>query len=603
MDDSGSSETIHKASPEPGPLESQLQLELSVLPPQTAGYDGTLRAVALTVARMADRADDFRSKMAAIKEYRSVLGQLTAGVARADASPAVVDEQPDGPFGACRPELTGEVNLGECVPRWATRRRLERPTWGPYFGRVAAAMGKPFMPWQQHAADILGEVDHTGQLCYQQIVMTVPRQSGKTTLILSIVVGRAEAGTPFGGRQSMLYAAQTQTDATKKFQKEYIPELKASEVTAGTFKSRINGGVPTLTFNSSQSTFAPTTTGPKAAHGDVLDFACIDEAFSQPDDSVEGAMDPAMITRKMAQMVIPSTAGDSTSTYFRAKVESGRKAADRDSGYGTAYIEYSADEKAAGFDPGDESMWRRVMPALGHTQPIASLRKLYLKYVDEGKLNIWLRAFLNIWVDRRSDPVFKAGKWEAVCRPDAERRTRPVITIDVSASRECTSIGIGAMATVPGEDGELVSQPMVRIVDYRAGTEWVVDRVIELRDEYDAAAVILDAAGPGKSLIPELQNNYIDVTVTQAHEMAGACGMFYDAVDQGALFHFGEPCLELAVAGAEKRVLSDAWAWTRSKSAAETGTDISPLVACTLAYWGQIKYGDDLDFDLSDSFG
>src|ERR1700733_136749 len=96
-----------------------------------------------------------------------------------------------------------------CVPRWSTPRRYERATWGPFWGRVATALGRPYMPWQQQVADVAGETFKDGRLCYNEIVITVPRQSGKTTLVLSVVVGRAEAGPSFGGRQKMLYAAQT----------------------------------------------------------------------------------------------------------------------------------------------------------------------------------------------------------------------------------------------------------------------------------------------------------------------------------------------------------------------------------------------------------
>jgi hypothetical protein len=581
--------------PGPGPLERQLLAELAAIP-STAVLDGTLRSVALMVAQMADQADDFRSKMQAVKEYRSILAQLTAGRPAAEAPTAVVDtSEPAGPFGPCRPELTGEVDLGECVPRWATRRRLERPTWGPYFGRVAAAMGKTYMPWQQHAADIAGEVDHRGMLCYQQFIATVPRQSGKTTFLLPVLVGRAEAGAPFGGRQNMLYAAQTQTAGVAKFNKEYLPELRGADVTRGTFTKIVTGGVPTITFTSTGTTLSPTTTGSKASHGEVLDVGLLDEAFSQPDDAVEGAWLPAMITRPMRQLVIVSTAGDSTSVYFKAKVDAGRRAAELDSGYGTAYLEYSADDTEPGFDPGDETMWRRVMPAAGRTQPIEALRSLYNTMVLEGKLSTWLRAFLNIWVDRVSDPVFRAGRWENCHNPDAERASRPVLAVDVSADRTHACIAMGAAAA----DGT----PMVRVIDYQPGTAWVVDRLLQLREQYDVAAVVLDSVGPVKSMVPDLDNEYIQHEVTTAGDMAAACGALYDAVDDQRIYHFGEPALQLAVVGAEKRQLLDAWAWTRRKASEGNQTDISPLVAVTLAYWGQLKYGDDPGEDGSGGFG
>jgi phage terminase large subunit-like protein len=293
------------------------------------------------------------------------------------------------------------------------------------------------------------------------------------------------------------------------------------------------------------------------------------------------------VTRRWFQMMIPSTAGDATSTYFKLKVSSGRRASELDSGYGTAYLEFSADDKAPGFDPGDEKMWAKMMPALGHTQTVETLRAIYQKFVLDGKLNIWLRAFLNVWVDRVSDPVFPAGSWEACANAEAERATRPILAIDVSADRKHACIAIAAQTT----DGV----NMIRVVDYRPGTDWVVNRVLELRETYELIEVVADSIGPVRSLVVDLANEYVEVRETTTNELVAACGLIYDAVKQGAVVHFSDPSLELAVVNAETRTLGDAWAWTRRKSAEETDTDISPLVACTLAHWGQVKFGDDIN--------
>ncbi len=43
--------------------------------------------------------------------------------------------------------------------------------------------------------------------------------------------------------------------------------------------------------------------------------------------------------------------------------------------------------------------------------------------------------------------------------------------------------------------------------------------------------------------------------------------------------------LDEAAAGAAKRAIGDAWAWTRKSAAA----DISPLVAATLALWAATR--------------
>jgi hypothetical protein len=480
--------------------------------------------------------------------------------------------------------MTSSSSSAQCAPRFTTRRRYERPTWGPYWGRVAAGLGRPYMPWQQHVADIAGEVLPSGRLAYREVVVTVPRQSGKTTLVLSIVVGRAEAGDPFGGRQTMLYAAQTGTAAYDKWKKEYVEDLRAAKKMRGRFTTRMGKSDAAFTFNSSRSTFGPIPTQSDSGHGPVLDFGALDEAFAQKDSRVEGAWSPAMITRPMAQLMILSTAGDATSTYFRGKVDQGRLNTLADIDYGTAYVEYSAPDDA---DPDDHDVWWRCMPALGYTQNIESIQIEYNKM----KLADFKRAFLNIWVDRVSDQVIPADLWDARKIPEGvERKTRPVFALDISADRTHAVIAMGAAAP----DGT----PIVRLIKRAPGTGWVVDELLRLREQYDPAAIVMDGVGPVGSLKVDLEREWVDVHTMTASEMAHACGGFYDAVtrpdDAGRrLWHYDEQPLRDALAGAEKRDLADAWAWTRRKSFEATRADISPLVAVTVAHWAQIKFGDD----------
>lgn len=483
----------------------------------------------------------------------------------------------------------------QCAPRWSTRRRYERPTWGPYWGRVARVLGRPYMPWQQEAADIAGEVDSRGRLCYNEIVITVPRQSGKTTLILSVVIGRADAGAAFGGRQRMLYAAQTREDARDKWKEDYLEDMNQVRAIRGRYQVRIANGSEKITWHSSRSTFGPIATKEKSGHGKVLDFGCLDEAFAQDDGSVEAAWLPAMITRPMAQFWVPSTAGTDLKSYFGEKVEAGRLVTEADIGTGMAYIEYSAPEDAP---PDSPDVWRRCMPALGYTQEIEAIQREFFRM----KLNDFKRAFLNQWVGKVTDLVIPASKWEA-CQTDEEespRATRPVFSIDVSVDRANTCISMGAARP----DGRAI----VRVIDYRPGTGWVVDRIKELRDEYDPAAIIIDGAGPARSLLDDLVDQYIDPYVMTAQDMVAACGAFYDATadpaDQGQrVAVYPEPVLDEAVSGAERRELGDAWAWTRKKSASQGLTDISPLVAVTSAYWGQTRFGDSPGDDFQGSYG
>src|SRR5664280_3687122 len=74
-----------------------------------------------------------------------------------------------------------------CPPRFATPRTPSRPTKGHEAAAIAKAMGHELLPWQQQVLDVGLEmelVDGIWLPAYREIVVTVPRQCGKTLLTL-----------------------------------------------------------------------------------------------------------------------------------------------------------------------------------------------------------------------------------------------------------------------------------------------------------------------------------------------------------------------------------------------------------------------------------
>ena len=113
-----------------------------------------------------------------------------------------------------------------CPPRFGTPRNPDRPTLGGRAAEVAKALGKPFMPWQQHVADVALEYDpDTKLLTYREVDLAVPRQQAKTTTLLTMTALRA---TRFGPRQNIVYTAQSRKAALAKWRDEHVPVLNDS---------------------------------------------------------------------------------------------------------------------------------------------------------------------------------------------------------------------------------------------------------------------------------------------------------------------------------------------------------------------------------------
>src|SRR5262245_59567222 len=109
-----------------------------------------------------------------------------------------------------------------CEPRWSTPRTPTRPTAGEAAAAVAAQMGQPLMPWQRHVVDVGLELLPDGRPAYREVIVTVPRQCGKSILLLAVMLQRALGWPP---PQRILYSAQTGNDARKKLVEDWEPIL------------------------------------------------------------------------------------------------------------------------------------------------------------------------------------------------------------------------------------------------------------------------------------------------------------------------------------------------------------------------------------------
>jgi phage terminase large subunit-like protein len=465
-----------------------------------------------------------------------------------------------------------------CPPRFGTKRSPDRLTLGPAVGAVAQKLGKPFMPWQQTVADVVLEIDpETGRLAYQEFGLTVPRQSGKSTFVLAKAVHRASATGFFGERQRIVYTAQTRQKAREKWEEDYAADLEASKVFASRIKVHKGNGNEHIRF-ANGSRFGIEANTEKAGHGGTLDEAYIDEAFAQPDNRLEQAFRPAMITRANKQLGWISTAGWlGGSPYLSAKQKMGRAAVEQDLRRGVAYFEWSADEDA---DPADPAVWRDCMPALGFTIDEEAIRAEFDGYVLSERMVDFRRAFLNQVVSKDADeePVMPGEAWAASLDERSRITSGHRFAVDVSPTRSWSSIGVAGATgerihvELTGRNGDL---------DHRPGTAWVVPRLVEMRESRPDLTVTIAAGAGAESLVPDLEDAGFTVEVLSGRDVMAACGLMFDLVTTDRLRQIGQPSLTAALVGARRKETDNGFTYARRKST----QDITPLYAVTLAAW------------------
>jgi hypothetical protein len=124
------------------------------------------------------------------------------------------------------------------------------------------------------------------------------------------------------------------------------------------------------------------------------------------------------------------------------------------------------------------------------------------------------------------------------------------------------------------------------------GTAWVVERLAAIKAAHDPIGILVGGSGPAAALLPDLKKAGLvdqDYAGESTGTLAKASQMLLDKVTNGEVVHRGETPLMLAVEGCFRKPHGDGgFLWNRMSSS----TDISPLVAGTLALWGFVNHPD-----------
>jgi phage terminase large subunit-like protein len=267
---------------------------------------------------------------------------------------------------------------------------------------VAAALGFELMPWQRLVAGVALEHDGTGRPAYRDVTVTTPRQSGKSSMTLAVVIYRMLSAA----EQTVCYGAQSRLAARVRLFDVWWPRLRRSPLGELFTLSRATGAETLRCRNGSRLTLLSTEEA--AGHGDVVDLGVLDECWAL-DAAAEQSVRPAMATRAAGQLWCLSTAGTARSVWWRSRVDAGRTQAQLGLTEGLAYFEWSAGDNV---DVTDPQRWGEYMPALNITiRPETVAADLAAMPLAE-----WRRGYANQWAADADDAgwaVIPRDVWEA----------------------------------------------------------------------------------------------------------------------------------------------------------------------------------------------
>jgi hypothetical protein len=459
--------------------------------------------------------------------------------------------------------------VGECEPRYATPPTPGRVNLGAEVAAAAKSFGVTLMPWQRQFADVATELfPGTHTPCYREAICTVSRQCGKTALVAAFAIHRA---LMWGSPQSIAYSAADGKSARAKVLDDLVPMFTARDapLRSAITKVQRGSGSEGIVFETGSRLFT-LNSSEDSGHGLTIDFCAGDEIWSQFDNRLDLALIPAMSTRPEAQVLYVSTAGHDGSAFLLRKITDGRSAIANGENTGICYVEFSADPD---LDPADPATWWSCIPALGHTISEDVVRHAF----HSMPLDSFRRSYLNQFTSS-DERVLPAITWNAVCSENVAPDGKFVLAVDVPPDRSSASVCIAD------------DSARVELVQQRPGLGWVVKVVTDMAKKW-SADVVVDGFGPAASLVAEIEAEGVTVRSYSTREVTSACAKLYDAIADKRIEIRRHDALDLAAMHARKRTLSDSWLWGRKDSA----ENISPLVACTLAFDAASSLGDSSD--------
>lgn len=469
-------------------------------------------------------------------------------------------------------------------PREPSRPRVE---WCPPSVRsdgdvaiqLAKLAGLELDQWQQDALVLMLGRRADDSWSSTECVEIVARQNGKGT----ILEARVLAGLFLFKEQLQMWSAHEYRTALEAFLRvRTLIDNLAEEGILGKNDVKISTthGSEGLTLATGQRLkfIARSKSSGRGFSGDLV---ILDEAFALT-RAQHSALLPTLSARKNPQILYTSSPpldGDSGEVMFSLR---SRALAGGDVALG--YRDWGADgdlDHLAKIDLGDRETWAATNPALNIRITEDTIAREYrsMNAVD------FARERLGIWPKQRyGEGVIDTAAWAKLLDADSRRSGDIALAVDISPKRDYACIGFYGLR----DDGV----GHVQLMDYRPGTDWLVGRIEELRTTLNPIAIAM-GRGTGKCLETELDKLGItlpedkddprrgDLAFVGGLDMSAACGQIIDAVRQADVRHIGQQPLDLAIAGARTRELTDTIAWARKSADA----DISPLVVITLARW------------------
>lgn len=492
---------------------------------------------------------------------------------------------------------------------------------GPEAVQLAASAGLILDPWEELALILgLGETA-AGKWAAFQVVMMLARQNGKGAVLEALglfwlfgtgerLIGHTahEYKTAMEAFRRILFLIEN-TDWMRKKVKKVI---------------NTNGEEGIELLNGQRLRFLARSKG--AGRGFSFPKLIWDEAYALTEGQQEAQL-PTLSAMLNAQIWIASSPPlDSASAEPLFTLRRNAPKAK-----GVAFLDYGRAgslEKLEDVDLDDQNEWILANPNAPERISVETMARERIAMSDRG----FARERLGIWPPDLSAgyTVITKEQWAELCDPLSGKGTDAVLAHLGLSDAQAMMMQLGG---AKADSRELIGSPVISVdvaprttghprsslglasrrrdgkahlelIKTGTGTVWLIQDAVALV-RTTGARIVIDPGSPAGSVLADLQAALTQAGLSPdavimtmgARDVAQAFGMIYDAATsttpEGRIVaHLGQKELEIAVGGADKRLVGDGGhAWDRRNAT----VDITGLVSITHANWGLAKVGPEVE--------
>lgn len=436
--------------------------------------------------------------------------------------------------------------------------------------------GISLLPWQKSILYRWLAIDEDGKWVNPDCGLVVPRQNGKSELIIARIVG----GMVFLG-EALVYTAQS--DNTVKEIKRRVQRFfyDAEEEIRDLLTNEFDAEPKSLDYvelqNRGRCVFRTRTrTNGLGATNDTL---LIDEAQEETDAQQEALLPTIAAGKKQNHQTIragtPPTAGTTGAVFTRIRkgVLDGKIA-------NACWQEWSVESIT---DNHDEEAWYDTNPSLGYFLMKSAIKNEANKMANDSFNKMRLGWFAGVENMRAiSDDQWLPLGVERVQLPD---NPNLVYAVKFAPDRSSVSLAVGVIMPTGKVHIEIIERRQMS-----AGISWLAVWLLERYRKCNK--IIIDGAAGTQLLVEELVRSDRRISkkilTPNVREAGAAYAAFYNAIETQSMTHFNQPVLNVSIRTVKRRDIGRDGMFGYSSMNPDIQSD--PTEAAAFAYYGAIRF-------------